>query len=960
MKVKTKLCATALAVALGVGLLAGCQMPSSGSNSGNPSGGADSTSQAEETKYLVNVSQSSEYTVAGLNAEGYAAGAKVSFTVSPASGKELVSVGYDQVDITPKADGSYEFNMPEKNVTLIISVRSIAQYELSYTGTLQVDAGPVTFSLKLGTDPVPGVVLEEIAGKDLVDIDGVEVTGKEAGTTTIIAKVNGEEKARKEVTVAASELVSIKNALDAAVVEAPFNGKAGNNSAKTTSNYTIAGQVIAMSNYDDSGAMSVVIDDGTAAALLIIYSSSKAAPEYAVGDSIKTTCKFTNYYGVLEGIGTTSTATKQNSLYPDQLVKVEKTFTPSLANATNMTGAQYLEYVTLANANQSATAGAWTPLKRVNIAVTYDKDHAMSNKDEEKGGYVIDGATEYAINGAELSRITLDAGNGHKSTLSGILTGVNTNYKTSKIFADHQYPLAVKTIEFTDGDSKTIFLNNPVELEYTLSPEGSYGEATWTSSEPTKVSVENGVITGLEAGTSTITLTINGVSKSINVTVSGEQHVCESITLNKNTLPLYVGGTETLVATVAPDNCTDTVSWETSNKDVATVDQEGKITAVAAGNATITVKCGAKSDTCAVTVTIRHGTVETDPLTVDEAKAIGLAEATVAGSSGSNYTADFFYVKGYVDGITSNDGSLLGTMEGMSIRYLRYDEGLTASDVKLGSVIVAYGQICNYNNGTIQLSHSNAFKVFIKSIDNTKASFIGCSVKSLNAVVGGDDVDSPFAVYPEALGLSSQIQLASSNTEVATIVNGKIHPVGAGNTEITATYGTLKPATVAINVAPEGQQLLPVHTLDGTVSGKDNSYAGSEDIVMDGITWNVTGNTQQNPWRLGGKNLDNVARSIYSKTAITQDVKKIEIEVGTANITVNSINVGVYSTAEKAAAGGEGDVANFTPEFVASSTIELTKTDETSWANCFYNITFKVTAGKDNKYVQFVSAVFYA
>lgn len=596
MKVKTKLCAAVLAMALGCGVIAGCNS----NNGGKPSGGGNpSSSQQDQTKYLVNV-PAGDYTVTGIEAEGYLAGAKVTFTVTPASGKEIVSVGYDNVNLTAKADGSYEFNMPEKNVTLNVSVRAVAQYSLTYTGTLQVDADPVTFSLKLGTNPVPGAVLEEAEGADLVDIDGFEVTAKAAGQTTIIAKLNGQEVARLDVTVLASELMSVKAALDAAIIEAPCNGSGGNNSKKTESNYTIAGQVIAMSNYDDSGAMSVVIDDGTAAALLVVYSSSKTAPDWAVGDSVKTTCKFTNYYGLLEGISTSSTATKQNSLYPDQIVKVEKTFTPSLAQATAMTGAQYLEYVALATANQSATAGKWTPLKRVSIAVTYDKDHDMGGGNS--GGYVIDGATEYAIHAAELSRITLDSGNGHKSTLSGILTGVNSTRKTSKIFADAQTPLAVTEITFEDGTERSVFLNNPVELKYTTLPAGSYGQETWTSSNPAKVSVANGVVTGLEQGESTITLVINGISKSIKIVVSGEQHVCETLSLNKETLSLPRGTSEILVATITPNNCTDVAVWSSSKDTIASVDQTGKVTGVANGEADITVTCGAKTATCKVTV----------------------------------------------------------------------------------------------------------------------------------------------------------------------------------------------------------------------------------------------------------------------------------------------------------------------------------------------------------------------
>lgn len=596
MKVKTKLCATALAVALGVGLLAGCQMPSSGSKSGNPSG--DSTSQAEETKYLVNVSQG-DYTVAGINAEGYAAGAKVSFTVSPASGKELVSVGYDTVDITPKADGSYEFNMPEKNVTLIIVTRTLAQYSLSYTGTLQVDGDPVTFSLKLGTDPVPGFALEEAAGADKVDISGAQVTAKEAGDTVIIAKVNGQEVARLTVTVAATEIMTVKAALDAAITEAPFNNKNGKDAAMSSAK-TISGKVLAVSSYNN-GAVQAIVDDGTAAVVLQIAKASEAAADpVAIGDAIKVTTVFTNYYGLLEGISKgAKTGGNANNIAAADVVKIDKTFTPSLATPANMTAAQYDSYYTTCAANGQASGAnrTWSEIKYINIDVTFDK---VDESDKGAVLYTIDGSTKSIdIKSSHDQGASFDQVKGHKSKLTGFALGVNSSKNKSNMIAMAQTPLAVETITFKDGDSKTIFLNNPVELEYTTAPEGSYGQATWASSNPTKVKVENGVITGLEQGSSTITVTINGVSKSIEVTVSGEQHVCESLSLNKKSLELLKGAEETLVATVTPDNCTDAVVWESNNAAV-TVDQNGKVKAVGTGEATITVTCGSKSDTCAV------------------------------------------------------------------------------------------------------------------------------------------------------------------------------------------------------------------------------------------------------------------------------------------------------------------------------------------------------------------------
>lgn len=84
---------------------------------------------------------------------------------------------------------------------------------------------------------------------------------------------------------------------------------------------------------------------------------------------------------------------------------------------------------------------------------------------------------------------------------------------------------------------------------------------------------------------------------------NGTQTVAvESVTLNKTELTLEVGGEETLIATVAPDDATDkAVTWSSDNTAVATVNN-GKVTAVAAGTATVTAKAGDKTATCAVTV----------------------------------------------------------------------------------------------------------------------------------------------------------------------------------------------------------------------------------------------------------------------------------------------------------------------------------------------------------------------
>ena len=92
------------------------------------------------------------------------------------------------------------------------------------------------------------------------------------------------------------------------------------------------------------------------------------------------------------------------------------------------------------------------------------------------------------------------------------------------------------------------------------------------------------------------------------------------VTLDETELALYTGGSATLTATVAPDNATNkAVTWSSSDNTVATVGNTGNVTAVGAGNATITVTTqdGGKTDTCTVTVTDKTYTISADTTALD-------------------------------------------------------------------------------------------------------------------------------------------------------------------------------------------------------------------------------------------------------------------------------------------------------------------------------------------------------
>ena len=96
-----------------------------------------------------------------------------------------------------------------------------------------------------------------------------------------------------------------------------------------------------------------------------------------------------------------------------------------------------------------------------------------------------------------------------------------------------------------------------------------------------------------------------------------------SVSLNKSTLSLTVGGSETLTATVLPSNATDkTVTWTVSPSGYATV-SGGRVTASKAGSCTVTASAGGKSATCTVTVTA--SSTAGRELTIDTAANAGVS-----------------------------------------------------------------------------------------------------------------------------------------------------------------------------------------------------------------------------------------------------------------------------------------------------------------------------------------------
>ena len=173
-----------------------------------------------------------------------------------------------------------------------------------------------------------------------------------------------------------------------------------------------------------------------------------------------------------------------------------------------------------------------------------------------------------------------------KANVIGKLKGTNVS---SEIEINVK-PVLATSINFNIESGK-VEVGQYLTIFSTINPiNTTYKELVWTSSDNSIATVKDGVVTGLKEGEVTITAKnpSSSVTKSINVTIIPVK--VKQIILNTYQLKLLVGGSFNIDATIVPTNAKDrSVTWKSSNPLIASIDQNGKITANAIGQTYITV-----------------------------------------------------------------------------------------------------------------------------------------------------------------------------------------------------------------------------------------------------------------------------------------------------------------------------------------------------------------------------------
>ena len=289
---------------------------------------------------------------------------------------------------------------------------------------------------------------------------------------------------------------------------------------------------------------------------------------------------------------------------------------------------------------------------------------------------------------------------------------------------------------------------NGSAIKLTPTIVGTGKSVKWTTSDKTVATVSGGRVTGKNTGTAIITATANGVSATCEVTV-----IKDSLSISEEKVLLYTGETKQIRSNATRK---EVVVWESSNDNVVTVDEKGKLTAVGEGTATIRI-----SLSNAAAGTVSRDTTDTCEVTVKDSRMEIYNEEISLKTKGTDKTCTLSYQ------VTGRRNTIRWTTSNSKVVSVSGGK-LTAKSVGTATVTAT----ANGVSDTVEVTVS-AYEPTITLSQNKYTLY----TKKGNTVTLRATIDGPVkkAVWE------------SSRPEVATVVNGKVTAVGEGETIITAT-----------------------------------------------------------------------------------------------------------------------------------------------------------------------------
>ncbi|MCI8617300.1 MAG: hypothetical protein HFJ60_03510 [Clostridia bacterium] len=405
---------------------------------------------------------------------------------------------------------------------------------------------------------------------------------------------------------------------------------------------------------------------------------------------------------------------------------------------------------------------------------------AKSNVENIATAEKTEGKDEIVINSLnELGETTITI----KEENSGIATVCNVKVMT-----------LIESITFKQ-ETINIEKGNNVELNalVTINPADTTETLIWTTENGKIVEIiEEGRLVGVKEGTTTIKVTNEDgtieATCTVKVVISAT-----GISLNKSTITINKGNTDTLTVAITPEDTTDSVNWTSENTSVVTITPDltrrtATITAKTAGTSRITVTCGSKTAYCTVTVRVPATglTISKETATIKVGDTLQLSATPVPSDTTDTIT---WKSSSSTIATVSNTGLVTGLKDGIATITLACGTGITKS------CIVRVSSILSSNNST----HIEVDITSSVGWDNLK--------KIAKIISDNEDI------------------ITENTSEVSIKIEETTYKIGVGDT-ITMFYNNNKYKTRILGFNHD-------KLVNKSIYGGDNTYAG---ISFDFVT----------------------------------------------------------------------------------------------------------------------------
>lgn len=429
----------------------------------------------------------------------------------------------------------------------------------------------------------------------------------------------------------------------------------------------------------------------------------------------------------------------------------------------------------------------------------------------------------------------------------------------------------LKSISFNGvADEATINLGATETLTVVYNPEDTTDDktVTWNSTNPNAVTVDNGVVTAVGEGSSTVTATVGEKVATINYTV---RIPLESITINGDET-LSKNEEKTLTVTYNPTNTTDnkTVDWESSNPEIVSIDSTGKIT-------------GKKGGTAKITATVGNVKAEKEVKVVVPIESVSLS-------------GDDSILKGETKRLTATINPE-DTTDDKTITWSSDDENVLFVDQN--------GQIRGIKEGTANVKAVVAGKETTKQITVNEIHINSIAIDGDQEfeMIKNQTKNLSVTINPENTTDDKGVVWKTNNEKVARVDNdGKVTALKEGEATITATVGTNE-TSVKINVKE-------IHINSVVINELDDEFTRGDEFKFS-ATYTPENTTDENKtveWSSSNTDVGTIDQE-GNFVALKEGTTKITAKIGNIKaereVTVIENHVGDFKLLQE-----EGEVLN--------------------------------------------------